>query len=317
MPGPGEFQIIRDYFATAPQGPGVLLGIGDDCALLQAPQNTILATSVDTLVADVHFPAQADPAKIAARALRVNLSDLAAMNATPLWFTLALILPHSDALWLQQFSQGLLETAAEFSISLVGGDTTKGPLSITIQVTGSCAHTSKPLRRDGAKVGDHVFVSNSLGAAAAALPFVLGQKTTDNKQLQQAQSAYYLPQPQFALAEVIAPFASSAIDISDGLIADLTHICTASGVSAELTVEKIPVAVLARQLNTNHALQLAASGGDDYQLCFTIAEQHLPLLIKKQLPVTCIGQLVAGKGNVHCSLNGKPWRTQQTGFQHF
>ena len=319
MPGPGEFELIREYFSSrfqtgaAPGDRGVVLGIGDDCALLAPPTGKMLATSVDTLVADVHFPASADPYHIASRALRVNLSDLAAMNADPLWFTLALTLPTSNPEWLEPFARGLAETAHQFGVTLVGGDTTKGPLSITIQVTGAC---EKPLRRDGASAGDMVFVSNQLGAAAAALPIVLGETEGSAEQHQQMEAAYYFPEPQFAVARAIGNYASAALDISDGLLADLAHICEASGLGAELSLDYFPVAELALSMNPDTALDTALTGGDDYQLCFTLPEQHLKAVEKLKLPITAIGRMCAEPG-IRCQLHGKPWEVRGTGYRHF
>lgn len=321
MAGPGEFELIREYFSSRFQTgarPGgvdssVVLGIGDDCALLSPPAGKLLATSVDTLVADVHFPATADPYRIASRALRVNLSDLAGMNAEPLWFTLALTLPESNADWLEPFARGLAETARAHGITLVGGDTTKGPLSITVQVTGSC---KMPLRRDGAGAGDIVFVSNQLGAAAAALPIVLGEYSPSETQRQQADTAYYFPEPQLQLARAIGPYASAALDISDGLLADLGHICEASGLGAELRLDSFPVAELARSMNAENALETALTGGDDYQLCFTVPERHLDAIDKLQLPITAIGRMCKEPG-IRCQLNGKSWLPHGSGYQHF
>lgn len=311
---PGEFEIIRDYFARAPRGEGVVLGIGDDCALLQPPADGLLATSVDTLVADRHFPANADPAAIAARALRVNLSDLAAMNARPLWFTLALTLPQSDADWLHQFADGLLQTAEAYGVSLVGGDTTRGPLSITIQVIGS---SSAPLRRDGAGVGDTIYVSGPLGGAAAALPLILGQKLAGDSERREAERAYYFPEPQLATATAIAPLASSALDISDGLLADLGHICESSCVSADIDLHALPVAPIARQLAGEGALELAASGGDDYQLCFTVPQERTSELEQLGLDAVRIGTVIEGAGEVRTWLDGERWFPESAGYQHF
>lgn len=327
MAGPGEFELIREYFSSRFQsdagaaspgvGPGfkngVELGIGDDCALLIPPPGKLLATSVDTLVADVHFPAHADPYRIASRALRVNLSDLAAMNAEPLWFTLALTLPESDPEWLEPFARGLADTARLHDITLIGGDTTRGPLSITIQVTGAC---EKPLRRDGAGAGDTVFVSNELGAAAAALPIVLGQIAGNDQQQQRADAAYYFPEPQFSIAHAISDCASAALDISDGLLGDIAHICAASGLGVELELEKLPQAELVGEIKAEDALETALTGGDDYQLCFTVPEKHLPALAELQLPITAVGRMTAKKG-VRCMLNGEPWQPRGTGYRHF
>lgn len=312
----GEFDIIRDYFAGAPTSQSVELGIGDDCALLQPPPGSILATSVDTLVAGRHFPEGADAAKVASRALRVNLSDLAAMGAKPLWFTLALTLPSADRKWLERFSRGLLETAREYGISLVGGDTTAGPLSITVQVTG---HAQKPLRRDGAGAGDAVYVSGPLGAAAAALPVVLGETKVDSELRQAAEAAFYWPEPQLQLAQSIAPLATAAIDISDGLLADLGHICRASGVSAELDIEALPVAALARELAPEQARELAATGGDDYQLCFTVPKGDVPELERMNTGAVRIGTLIpaSGEPQVLARRHGQSWTPKHPGYQHF
>lgn len=316
MPGPGEFDIIRNYFSRAPSGEGVVLGIGDDCALLQPPAGELLATSVDTLVADRHFPAGANAGLIASRALRVNLSDLAAMNARPLWFTLALTLPESDADWLQGFADGLLETAREYGVALVGGDTTRGPLSITIQVTGS---SGAPLRRDGAGAGDAIYVSGPLGAAAASLPVILGQRAVSDADRQRADAAYFCPEPQLKTAAAIGTIASSAVDISDGLLADLGHICRASGVTAEVDLETVPVAGLARELDDSRALELAATGGDDYQLCFTVPQARIAALEALELDVVRIGTLVAAEGTpeVRAQLRGETWTPAAAGYQHF
>ncbi|WP_444928542.1 thiamine-phosphate kinase [Microbulbifer sp. SSSA002] len=309
---PGEFEIIRDYFARAPQGEGVALGIGDDCALLQAPASGQLATSMDTLVAGRHFPADADPLMLASRALRVNISDLAAMNARPLWFTLALTLPHSDSAWLQKFACGLLETAGKFGLSLVGGDTTAGPLSITIQVIG---HTEKPLRRDGASAGDDIYVSGPLGAAAAALPVILAERSVSEAIRREAEQAFYFPEPQLETAGAIAAIATSALDISDGLLGDLGHICKASGVAAEIELEALPIAPLASRLAADSAVELAACGGDDYQLCFTAPAAAAEQI--RQLGLTPIGRLVEGEPQVRCSYRGRPWIAQSPGYRHF
>lgn len=329
MAGPGEFELIREYFAshfqTGAQPAGkpvargnaaqssVELGIGDDCALLVPPAGKMLATSVDTLVADVHFPAAADPYRIASRSLRVNLSDLAAMNAEPLWFTLALTLPESNAEWLEPFARGLADTARLFGITLVGGDTTKGPLSITIQVTGAC---ERPLRRDGAGSGDHIFVSNKLGAAAAGLPIVLGDLEPSAEQRQQAEDAYYFPEPQFSVARAIGPYASAALDISDGLLADLGHICSASNLGAQLDLDRFPIAELAAAMDAETALETALTGGDDYQLCFTVPDEHLSAVQQLKLPISAVGRMRSVPG-IHCQLNGQTWQPRVTGYRHF
>lgn len=318
-----EFQIIRQFFqreqAESPHA-GVVLGIGDDCALLQIPAGQQLAVSVDTLVADVHFPATADAEQIAERALRVNLSDLAAMGAEPLWFTLALTLPKVDEEWLRSFSRGLFRVASEFNIALVGGDTTAGPLSLTLQVMGSVAPL-RALRRDGASPGDYVLVTNYLGDGAAALAVIQNKVQLAVEHEDYLRWRFYQPQPRLAEAQLIAEFASAALDISDGLVADLGHICTASDVTAVIAVEDLPLspALLALE-DLDQARRWALSGGDDYELCFTVAPEHMPdiamLIAQGKLHATVIGELMPGSG-VHCELEGEPFELTQPGYQHF
>lgn len=323
MPELTEFQLIRQFFqreqAENPHA-GVVLGIGDDCALLQIPAGQQLAVSVDTLVADVHFPATADAENIAERSLRVNLSDLAAMGAEPLWFTLALTLPAVDEEWLRSFSRGLFRAAREFNIALVGGDTTSGPLSITLQVMGSVA-PARAMRRDGASPGDYVLVTNYLGDGAAALAVIQNRVQLAAEHESYLRARFYQPQPRIAEAKLINEFASAALDISDGLVADLGHICSASDLAAVIDVENLPLspALLAFE-DLDQARRWALSGGDDYELCFTVAPEHMPeiamLIAQGKLQVTVIGELVTGSG-VHCELDGKPFELAQSGYQHF
>jgi len=327
-----EFQLIQQFFQresasqllgeAAPEG--VLLGIGDDCALLQMPAQQQLAVSVDTLVADVHFPASANADDIAERALRVNLSDLAAMGATPLWFTLALTLPkNSDFIteaWLRNFSQGLFRAAREFNIALVGGDTTSGPLSITIQVMGA-VENGNVLRRDGASLGDFVCVTNFVGDGAAALAVIQRSVQLSDEHTQYLHEQFYKPRPRFHEASLLRNIASAALDISDGLVGDLNHICEASDLGAIIDVESLPLspALLAFN-NLEQAQRWALSGGDDYELCFTVPPEKMPdlamLIAEGKLHASVVGEMVSGSG-VSCELNGEPFLLQQQGYQHF
>lgn len=318
-----EFESIRRFFqreqAENPHA-GVVLGIGDDCALLQLPADAQLAVSVDTLVADVHFPAGADAEDIAERALRVNLSDLAAMGAEPLWFTLALTLPEADEDWLRGFSRGLFRVANEFKCALVGGDTTSGPLSITVQVMGRvAAHLA--LRRDGASPGDYVLVTNFLGDGAAALAVIQNRLQLDNVHQQYLRDRFYRPQPRLKEAQLLRGIASAALDISDGLVADLAHICDASDLAAIIDVEALPLSpALLAAGDLDQARRWALSGGDDYELCFTVAPEQMPeiamLIAEKKLCATVIGELTPGRG-VTCELEGEPFELTQQGYQHF
>ncbi len=327
-----EFQIIKQFFQREPADllsvekshSGVVLGIGDDCALLQIPPHKQLAVSVDTLVADVHFPADANAEDIGERALRVNLSDLAAMGAEPLWFTLALTLPKNSEFcsedWLRLFSRGLFRVANEFNIALVGGDTTSGPLSITIQVMGAVA-SHDALRRDGASIGDFICVTNFIGDGAAALPVIQHKLPVNDEQLEYFHNRFYRPTPRFIESTLLRGIASAALDISDGLVADLTHICAASDLGALLDVENLPLSpALIATNNIDQARRWALSGGDDYELCFTVSPEKMPelamLIAQGKLHATVIGEMVAG-ASVMCELNGEPFLLEQQGYQHF
>lgn len=320
---PGEFELIQQFFqreqAESP-AEGVLLGIGDDCALLQMPVGEQLAVSVDSLVADVHFPADADAELIAERALRTNLSDLAAMGARPLWFTLALTLPKADEHWLRAFSRGLFKCAREYGIALVGGDTTSGPLAVSIQVMGA-VKPAGALRRDGASPGDFILVTHCLGDGAAALAALQNRIQPSAEAIEYLHERFYRPVPRIKEALLLRSIASAALDISDGLVADLQHICDASDVGAIIDVENIPLSAAIDELgNQARALEWALTGGDDYELCFTVPQEKMPelamLIAQGQINATVIGEIVPGQ-KVICEWDGKPFALQKTGFQHF
>lgn len=327
-----EFELIREFFQREQADllledkaqASVILGIGDDCALLQIPANKQLAISVDTLVADVHFPAAAKPDDIAERALRTNLSDLAAMGAEPLWFTLALTLPknskYASEEWLRGFSRGLFRTANHYEIVLVGGDTTSGPLSITIQAMGA-VESQQALRRDGASIGDFVCVTNYVGDGAAALAIIQNRLNLDVAHEHYLHERFYRPVPRLIEADLLKNIASAALDISDGLVADLNHICEAGDLGAVIDVENLPLspALLATN-DLQQARTWALSGGDDYELCFTVPPEKLPelamLIAQEKLNATVIGEIVAGS-SVQCELNGEPFELAAQGYQHF
>lgn len=318
-----EFQLIQQFFQREQaENPatGVVLGIGDDCALLQLPVDKQLAISVDTLVAGVHFPADAAPEFIAERALRTNLSDLAAMGADPLWFTLALTLPQMDEDWLRSFSRGLFRCAREFGIALVGGDTTSGPLCITIQVMGALA-PEQAMRRDGANIGDFVLVTNYVGDGAAALACIQHKVNMDHQDKDYLQQRFYRPTPRLKESMLIREFATAAVDVSDGLVADLQHICDASDLGAVLDVENLPLSPAVLSINNaTQAYEWALSGGDDYELCFTVAPDQMPdvamLIAQGKLQATVIGEMIAGN-QVICEYEGEPFVINKTGYKHF
>lgn len=325
-----EFSLIQTYFAgLAEFAPGVELGIGDDCALLKLRANQQLAVTVDTSLAGRHFPVDAAPEQIAYRSLAVNLSDLAAMGAIPRWFTLSLTLTQQQAQpqWLQSFSQGLLALAKPYQLSLIGGDTSRGDLAVSIQAMGEVA-AGTALSRSTAKTGDYIFVSGSLGDAGAGLelyfkPEKLQDPTQDQTQHREYLLQRYLqPTPRIELGLALRGVASSCLDISDGLMQDLNHICRASALQARIELEKLPLspALLAAYPDQDSARQLALSAGDDYELCFTVAEQQLPRLerISKELglPLTCLGRMHSGAG-VKVFKQQQEIEIQQQGYQHF
>lgn len=322
-----EFELIRRYFqqpglmADPLLHPGVALGIGDDCALLDFGAATRLAISLDVLVAGVHFPAAADPPLIGERALAVALSDLAAMGATPLGFTLGLTLPAAEPSWLAGFSAGLAAAAQRYGCPLLGGDTTAGPLQVAVQVHGTLPF-GKALRRDAARVGDEVWVSGQLGAAALALEVLAGRLCPEGEAAAALLSAYYRPVPQLALGSALLDLAHAAQDVSDGLLADLGHIARASGVGMELQLAAVPVSPAVLALATAaRASELALGGGDDYQLVFTAppAAHRSIAALGARLPVllTCIGRVVTGAEVQVMDTSGRRVPVAVSGYQHF
>lgn len=318
-----EFELIQHFFtrsACAQGGENIPLGIGDDCALLQIPTGHYCAVSTDSLVSGVHFPKDSPPFLLGQRVLAVAVSDLAAMGAKPLGFTLAITLEQIDTPWLQAFSEGLSAMAQHCAIALIGGDTTRGPLAMTVTVMGAVP-THHSLLRSGAQVGDLLCVSGPLGAAAAALPFVLGQVAADTvpaEAQQQLLAAYWTPQPQLELGRWLLGKASAALDISDGLLADCGHIAKASKVALQIEQARVPIAAaVLRTVGDADALQCALSGGDDYQLAFTIAASYLEALQQRFTAVQVIGRVSAGQGVQLLDSAGQSIQCAHLGYQHF
>ncbi|MFB0963157.1 MAG: thiamine-phosphate kinase [Pseudomonas sp.] len=318
-----EFELIQHFFtrsACAQGGENIPLGIGDDCALLQIPTGHYCAVSTDSLVSGVHFPKDSPPFLLGQRVLAVAVSDLAAMGAKPLGFTLAITLEQIDTPWLQAFSEGLSAMAQHCAIALIGGDTTRGPLAMTVTVMGAVP-THHSLLRSGAQVGDLLCVSGPLGAAAAALPFVLGQVAADTvpaEAQQQLLAAYWTPQPQLELGRWLLGKASAALDISDGLLADCGHIAKASKVALQIEQARVPIAAaVLRAVGDADALQCALSGGDDYQLAFTIAASYLEALQQRFTAVQVIGRVSAGQGVQLLDSAGQSIQCAHLGYQHF
>ncbi|NBG90948.1 thiamine-phosphate kinase [Pseudomonas sp. 9.1(2019)] len=316
----GEFELIRNFFAAAPcaqGGEGVALGIGDDCALLDVPFGEQLAISTDTLVAGVHFADPCDPFLLGQRSLAVAASDLAAMGATPLAFTLALTLPAVEADWLQAFARGLNLMAQGCGLRLIGGDTTRGPLCLTLTVFGRVPR-GQALTRSAARPGDLLCVGGELGNAAGALPLVLGQRSATPAIAEPLLAHYWSPQPQLALGQALRGKASSALDISDGLLADCGHIALASKVGLLIENDRVPVSLALQEFLGDAAAQQAAlSGGDDYVLAFTLPAVELPTLLADGWPIQVIGRVVEGQGVGLLDVDGRDITPGIRGYQHF
>ncbi|SEP83494.1 thiamine-monophosphate kinase [Ectothiorhodospira magna] len=315
-----EFDLIRRYFTQAPRHPDVILGVGDDAALLRVPPGHELVVSVDTLIQGVHFPLQTPPAAVGHKALAVNLSDLAAMGALPRWITLALTLPDQNPDWLETFAQGLLDLARQHEVELVGGDTTRGPLSITVQVMG-LVPTGTALRRQGARPGDRIMVTGTPGDAALALQRLLAGQTLDpDDPLVQRLDR---PTPRVAAGLAVRDLATACIDISDGLCQDLGHILTASGVGATLHTSALPLspAFLSGHPVDSIDWTLPLTGGDDYELLFTVPPEHIAAVHQALAIAGClvteIGEIEARPGLRVLGPTGNRLLLERSGYDHF
>ncbi len=314
-----EFDLIAKYFTRPVKRAS--LGVGDDCALIDVSAGCELVISTDTLVSSTHFFADADPAKLGHKALAVNLSDLAAMGAAPRYVMLALTLPSIDEKWLAAFSAGFFKLADEFGVELIGGDTTRGPLSITLTVFGE-VETGKALRRDRALAGDDIWVSGSLGGAALALRHLQGAMVLKPGVVESVLERLHTPLPRIALGLALLDIAHAAIDVSDGLVADLKHICERSGLAAAIEWPSIPLSPSLLSVGPEVRIACALAGGDDYELCFTAPENVRSKLesIAAQLdiPLTKIGKMQAGDPEVVVQdERGKALKLDVDGFDHF
>ena len=317
-----EFDIIKTIFnQQALVREDVVLGIGDDAAVLSVPEGRQLVIAMDTLVAGVHFPLETRADDLAYKALAVNLSDLAAMGAEPAWFTLAVTLPESNETWLRSFTKGLFELANQYNMALVGGDTTQGPLSVTIQVAGYVSH-GKAMRRNGAHAGDDIFVTGTLGDAAAGLDCL----AVNHKQETHLQLIGRLnrPVPRVETGLMISEWASACIDVSDGLFADLDHILEQSGVGATLYTHQFPISTALKSAfpHTEQQHRFVLTGGDDYELCFTLPpaqrEKAMADLSQHACPITRIGQIEAQTGiRLLDERNNPVVLSEAHGFEHF
>ncbi len=317
-----EFNLIEKYFVgRQTQRKDVLLAAGDDCAIVKSPDNVAIAITTDTLVCGTHFLASANPAWVAHKALASNLSDLAAMGATPSWASLALTLPEIDEPWLEAFSDAFFQLADYFGIQLIGGDTTKGPLSITLTVQGTLPE-GKALTRSRAKNGDWIYVTGQLGDSQAGLDVILDDTLRSKPFAEVLEQRHYRSTPRVLAGQALLGIANSAIDISDGLIGDLQHILNRSHVGASIDVSALPISseLLAFVGDRESAWRYALTSGEEYELCFTVPEQNKGTLESALahcgVKVTCIGQ-IRPFGVFELHRHGQPVYWDLRGFDHF
>ncbi|OOF51715.1 thiamine-phosphate kinase [Rodentibacter genomosp. 1] len=326
----GEFDLIKEYFEQQQTCDDfVQLSIGDDCALVSVPENYQLAITTDTMVENTHFLPSITPEDLAYKAVATNLSDLAAIGAQPKWLSLALTLPNVDESWLERFSQSLLQTLKDYNVTLIGGDTTKGALSVTITAQG-LVEKGKALCRHQAKVGDLIYVSGTLGDSTAGLQQILSGKSAVGFDEEFLQQRHFRPTPRITLGRALADIAHAAIDLSDGLNSDLRHILKRSQCAAEIDLSNLPLSSsLLNLYDRTQVEQFALSGGEDYELCFTIPPKNQPLLefrLKNlDVPCTCIGRIVpefetkkCGQFSIRFLRDGQPIDySSKIGFDHF
>ncbi|MCK6262583.1 thiamine-phosphate kinase [Vibrio sp. ZSDE26] len=318
----GEFNLIDKYLVgRQSRRKDVLLAAGDDCALVKSPSNVSIAVSTDTLVAGTHFLESANPSWVAHKALASNISDLAAMGATPAWVSFALTMPEPKEEWLAPFCDSFFKLADYFGIQLIGGDTTKGPLSLTLTVQGFVPE-DQALRRSGAKIGDWIYVTGDLGDSKAGLDVILDDTLREKEGASILESRHYLSSPRVLVGQALLNTASSAIDISDGLISDLNHILQRSGVGASIDVSLLPISQELREFTQNEELaqQYALTSGEEYELCFTVPEENKgaieSVLNHTGTKVTCIGQ-IRPEGTLELHSNGTIVDWQLSGYDHF
>lgn len=313
-----EFDLIEAVRARVDvTRPDVTLGIGDDAALLDVPAGRQLVACTDTLVAGVHFPASTTPEDIGWKALAVNLSDLAAMGAEPAWALLALTLPDGDAAFVERFAEGFAELARTHGVALIGGDTTQGPLAVTVTALGFVPH-DLALTRGGARVDDAVFVTGTPGDAAGALKMLMEARSVPAALLRRL----HRPEPRIAAGQALRGIASACIDVSDGLLADLGHVCAASGVGAELDADALPLSsALTTTFDADTCRQFALTGGDDYELCFTAppesGKEIIDRLARSGCGVTRAGRIVAGSGVRVLDAGANEIEIVHPGWEHF
>jgi len=317
-----EFELIKKYFQhLTDEDPSVKCGIGDDAAIIKMPQGMDVVLSMDTLLEDTHFPAGTDPFDIGYKVLAVNLSDMAAMGAVPKWALLSISLPENDEAWLKEFASGFHHLAKQHSITLIGGDMSRGPLSVTLQIQG-LVPAGTALKRDGAQKGDLIYVTGSLGDAGVGLDIFQGKLSIGNEHEAFFLNSLNRPEVSVEAGLRLREIASSAIDISDGLIADLGHIADASHVGAEIEVKKIPLSEAMQQcIDETTAWDYALTSGDDYKLCFTASavqhEQIINTFREINIPVSCIGKINEETGLQLKIPEGTCFEPSGKSYEHF
>ncbi|EPE37933.1 thiamine-monophosphate kinase [Candidatus Photodesmus katoptron] len=317
-----EFNLINDFFSSRQSNRSdVILSLGDDCALVQAPENFLIAISTDTLVAGTHFLSTADPALVAHKALSSSISDLAAMGATPSWCSFALTIPDFYEAWLTPFCDSFFKIANHFGIQLIGGDTTKGSLSLTLTVQGFLPK-NKALKRSGAAIGDWIYVTGNLGDSKAGLSVILDTALRKHPFAKELERRHYLSTPRVLVGKMLLDIASAAIDISDGLILDINHILERSQVGASIDVSLLPVSPeLIKFVGCiSRAWKYALSSGEEYELCFTVPDQKKKMLEQRLVhlgvKVSCIGK-IKQSGIFQLHNQGKLLNWTLDGYDHF
>lgn len=316
-----EFDLIRQYFDRVIKETGnIRQGIGDDAAIISIPKGMELALSIDTLVQDVHFHAKTKPEDIGYKSLAVNLSDMAAMGAEPRWVTLSLTIPDANQTWLEHFSQGFFELAERIPVTLIGGDLNKGPLSVTVQVHGLLPAGHAMLRK-GAKPGDLVYVSGLPGEAGLGLRVLNNTINIPDAYHDKVLGRLHRPEPRVALGMKLLDIAHSAIDISDGLIADLGHMLDASQCGANINLDSLPVSGAFDNIGSiEDVWEIILTSGDDYELCFTINEDQNEIIENVKgfdVPLTCIGKIVSERGLQLLRPDGTKFKLAGSGYRHF
>lgn len=314
-----EFELINSYFNLSHVRGDVILGQGDDCAVLSTTPQTQIAVTTDTMVSGIHFDHHVPPRALGHKLVAVNLSDLASMGAEPAWLSLAITLPEVDKEWLQAFSEGMNELASYYHCQLIGGDTTRGPLTLTLTAQGLLPEGQR-LTRQGAQAGDWIFVSGSLGDAAAALGGQRGDLSLSAHTQSTFNERLFYPTPRIALGQALRTMATSCIDISDGLAADLSHVLKRSEVGARLFLDQLPMSEAMQTLSLSEQRHYALHGGDDYELCFTVPEEVRGSLetnlAYSGVPLTCVGQIDKQQG-LRFFDDGEDVPASSLGYRHF